>query len=48
MIYANAQFDHGRLTDGERLGNVYTIGMRWNLGEIGHWMLGKYRQLSSR
>ncbi|MGB5718694.1 MAG: hypothetical protein WBN81_16550 [Gammaproteobacteria bacterium] len=48
MIYANVQLDHGRLTDGEQLGNTYTIGLRWNLGEIADWTVGKYRQISSR
>jgi predicted porin len=43
MIFANVRLDHGRLTDGEQLGNVYTIGIRWNLGEIGRYALDKYR-----
>ena len=43
MIFANVRFDHGRLTDGEQLGNVYTIGIRWNLGEIGRYARDKYR-----
>jgi len=44
MIYANFRLDDGRLTDGTTLDNVFTIGVRWNLGEIGEWGMAKYRQ----
>ena len=31
MIFANARFDSSRTQEGEALGNVYTIGVRWDL-----------------
>jgi predicted porin len=43
MIYANVQFNDGRLADGQELDNVYTVGVRWGLGEITEWMLDWYR-----
>ena len=47
MIYANMQLDHGRLTDGEQPGNTYTIGIRWNLGEIASYVRDRYRDMRS-
>lgn len=48
MIYANAQLEQSRLTDGEHLGNVYTIGVRWNLGEISKMVVDRYRLFRAR
>jgi len=48
MIYANAKFDGGHLTNGEALGNVFTIGVRWNLGEIGKRVVERYRLFQAR
>ena len=31
MIFANIRFENSRLQDGTRPGNVYTIGVRWDL-----------------
>ncbi|MBT8120779.1 MAG: hypothetical protein KJN89_13780 [Gammaproteobacteria bacterium] len=31
MIFANARFESSRLSDGTQAGNVYTIGVRWDL-----------------
>lgn len=31
MIFANIRFENSRLQDGSQLGNVYTIGVRWDL-----------------
>jgi len=47
MIYANVQLDQGRLTDGEQPGNTYTIGIRWNLGEIAGYVRDRYRDMRS-
>lgn len=30
MLYAEARFDHGRLTDGSPMGDVFTFGVRWD------------------
>jgi hypothetical protein len=38
MVYANVKFNDGRLADGQKLDNVYTIGIRWKLGKIVDWM----------
>jgi predicted porin len=48
MIYANVKFDGGHLTDGEALGNVVTIGLRWNLGEISKRVVERYRLFQAR
>jgi len=48
MIYANMKFDGGHLTDGEALGNVVTIGLRWNLGEISKRVVERYRLFQAR
>jgi len=48
MIYANVQLEQSRLTDGERKDNVYSIGVRWNLGDITDWMVSKYRNMRSQ
>jgi len=48
MLFANVKFDHGRLTDGERLGNVYTIGLRWNFGEISKRVEDRYHLYQAR
>jgi len=31
MIFANARIESGNTTDGAQLGNIYTIGIRWDL-----------------
>ena len=48
MIYANVKLDGGHLTDGEALGNVVTIGLRWNLGEISKRVVERYRLFQAR
>ena len=48
MIFANVKFDDGHLTDGEALGNVYTIGLRWNLGEISERVVDRYHLYQAR
>ena len=48
MIYANVKFDGGHLSDGEALGNVVTIGLRWNLGEISKRVVERYRLFQAR
>lgn len=39
MIFFNAQIDNGRLADGTELGNVYTIGIHWDLDKKFNWRL---------
>ncbi|MCK5359417.1 MAG: hypothetical protein KAJ95_02255, partial [Gammaproteobacteria bacterium] len=34
MIYFNARIDDGRSSDGETVGNIYTIGIRWDMEKI--------------
>jgi hypothetical protein len=46
MVYANYRLDGGRLADGTQLDDTFTIGVRWNFGEIGEWAMAKYRQMS--
>jgi len=48
MIFANVKFDDGHLTDGEALGNVYTIGLRWNFGEISERVVDRYHLYQAR
>jgi predicted porin len=48
MIYANVKFDDGHLTDGEALGNVFTVGVRWNLGEISERVVDRYHLYQAR
>ena len=48
MLYANVQFNNGRLSDGEELGNVFTIGVRWNLGEITERVVDRYQLFRAR
>jgi predicted porin len=47
MVYANYRLDGGRLADGTPLDDTFTIGVRWNFGEIGEWAMAKYRQMSA-
>ena len=47
MVYANYRLDGGRLADGTQLDDTFTIGVRWNFGEIGEWAMAKYRQMSA-
>ncbi len=47
MVYANYRLDGGRLADGTPLDDTFTIGIRWNFGEIGDWAMAKYRQMSA-
>ncbi len=35
MVFANIRFDDSRNADGTSGGNVYTIGVRWDLAKIG-------------
>ena len=46
MVYANYRLDGGRLADGTQLDNTFTIGVRWNFGEISDWAMARYRQMS--
>jgi predicted porin len=48
MVYANMQFDEGRLSDGEELDNVFTIGVRWNMGEIAERVVDRYHLFRAR
>ena len=48
MVYANFRFDEGRLFDGEELDNVFTIGIRWNLGEIAERVVDRYHLFQAR
>ena len=48
MLYANFRFDDGRLFDGEELDNVFTIGIRWNLGEIAERVVDRYHLFRAR
>ena len=48
MVYANMKFDGGRLADGEPLGNVFTVGIRWNLGEITERVVDRYQLFRAR
>jgi predicted porin len=47
MVYANYRLDGGRLADGTPLDDTFTIGIRWNFGEISDWAMAKYRQMSA-
>jgi outer membrane protein N len=47
-VYANVQFNDGRLADGQALDNVFTIGIQWGFGEIANWMVDNYRHLRAR
>ena len=38
MIYFNARIDNGRLTDGSSIGNIYTVGIRWDLETKSTWL----------
>ena len=48
MVYANFKFDEGRLSDGEELDNVFTIGIRWNMGEIAERVVDRYHLFRAR
>ena len=48
MMYANFRFDDGRLSDGEELDNVFTIGIRWNMGEIAERVVDRYQLFQAR
>ena len=48
MVYANMMFDEGRQSDGEMRDNVFTIGVRWNLGEIAERVVDRYHLFQAR
>jgi predicted porin len=37
MLYFNIRFDNGALQDGETTSNIYTLGVRWDLGRTFSW-----------
>jgi hypothetical protein len=48
MIYANMKFNHTHLSDGRRLGNIFTIGVRWNLGELTKRVVDGFQLMRAR
>jgi predicted porin len=37
MIYVTAQFENSHNADGTRVGNIFTVGLRWDMPDIWGW-----------
>jgi hypothetical protein len=37
MIYFNAQLENSHKADGTKVGNIFTVGLRWDLPDIWGW-----------
>jgi len=42
------KLDDGYLSDGEREGIIFIVGVRWNLGEITEWVVVRYHLMRAR
>lgn len=43
MFYINVRINNGSNTDGQNIGNIYTIGVRWDLDKTFSWAPLKFR-----